>query len=104
MLETKALSGSIALERGRLTCRFLDDPHEIRRYDLTPRMLELSQQVHELWQARIDGRAPQVAPVVVVWGSLEPPVSVDRGVTYVRGDVLAAHLRSAESSDIDDSA
>src|SRR5207344_803363 len=62
VLETKALAGSISLEGGRLPCRYVDDPGEVRRDDLTPRMLRLAERVHRMWGERVTGSAPEVSP------------------------------------------
>jgi hypothetical protein len=98
VLETKSLAGAIALEHGQLTSRFVDDPAEVRRQDLTPRMLALADRVHQMWSKRANGSAPAVEPIVVIWGAFEHRMHVDRGVVYVRGDALVSHLRATEMS------
>jgi hypothetical protein len=55
-------------------------------------------QVRRLWAKSTTGRAPEISPIVVIWGAFEPPVEIDRGVAYVRGDVLTSHLRSTEAA------
>jgi hypothetical protein len=93
LLETKNLGGTLALEGGVLTQRFDDDPVHVRRLGW------VASRVRGQAAALADTRAANGSPswvqgVVVLWGDFpHRSVELDR-VWYVRGDELAAWLRS----------
>jgi hypothetical protein len=97
LLETKALAGSITVERGQLTCRFSDDPVDVRRYPVTEPMSKLKAAVRDEWARRTGRSAPDVQPVVVVWGDLTPTLTRDGELVILAGDRLAAFLRERET-------
>ena len=95
LLETKKLVGQITVERGRLTCRFADDPNEPRRYDLKSPIAALTSQVREQWSRRSGREAPELRTVVVLWGIFPARIVRDGELVYVAGDALADYLRQA---------
>lgn len=95
LLETKALAGQITLERGKLTCRFADDPEQVRRYDVEQQIVSLMEQVQDKWTASAGREAPTFHPVVVIWGNFPGRVVQDGQLAYVAGDALAEYLRAA---------
>jgi hypothetical protein len=98
LLETKNVSGTIALENGVLTARQFDDPDEVFRYvSLAPRVRgqakELSGRIRDE-----TGRPAWVTAAVVIWGHFpEGLVQLDN-VTYIGGERLASWLESFERS------
>jgi hypothetical protein len=93
LVETKTLAGQLTVERGQLTCRFVDAPEEVRRYDLESRMQRLVQLVEEKWERSTGRPAPGIQPLVVVWGAFASEVIEGRDLTYVRGNALTEFLR-----------
>jgi hypothetical protein len=93
LLETKNLGGTLVLEGGVLTQRFDDDPVHVRRLGwVAPRVRGQAAALADTRAA--NGSRPWVQGVVVLWGDFpHRPVELDR-VWYVRGDGLAAWLRS----------
>jgi hypothetical protein len=98
LLETKNLSGTIALEDGMLTARQFDDPDEVYRYaSLAGRVRG---QAKEL-SARIrseTGRPAWVTAVVVIWGHFPEGLVELNNVTYIAGAKLSSWLESFERS------
>jgi hypothetical protein len=88
LLESKALAGRISVERGQLTCRYADDPDEVRRYQLKARMETLASTVGSEWARRTGRSAPRVRPVVVVWGAFAQKQVEDGDVVFLAGDEL----------------
>jgi Nuclease-related domain len=80
LVETKTLAGQLSVERGQLTCRFVDAPEEVRRYDLESRMQRLVKLVEEKWERSTGRQAPRIRPLVVVWGRL-PARSLRVGIS-----------------------
>ena len=95
LLETKKLTGRITVEHGRLTCRFPDDPDELRRYDLQSQIAALASQVRDQWSRRSGREAPQLRTVVVLWGIFPARIVRHGELAYVAGDALADYLRQA---------
>ena len=95
VLETKNLGGTLTLEGGVLTQRFEDDPLQVRRLGWIASRVR--GQAAALADTRaVNGSRPWVQGVVVLWGDFgDRPVELDR-VWYVRGDQLAAWLRSRD--------
>jgi hypothetical protein len=93
LLETKNLGGTLTLEGGVLTQRFEDDPLRVRRLGWIASRVR--GQAAALADTRaVNGNRPWVQGVVVLWGDFgHRPLELDR-VWYVRGDQLAAWLRS----------
>ena len=74
LLETKALAGHITLERGKLTCRFADDPDEVRRHALEQKIVSLAKQVQNKWMTSTGREPPALRPVVIGGGHMEQAV------------------------------
>ena len=92
LLETKNLSGTVAVEDGCLVTRPLDHPQEpYRNTALAPRVLgqsaELSKRI-----GRKTGRAQWVQAVVVVWGNFPQNYVKVGNVVYIHGDRLRIWL------------
>jgi hypothetical protein len=96
LLETKALAGRITVERGQLTCRFSDDPIDVRRYPVTELISKLKTTVRDEWARRTGREAPDIQPVVVVWGDLRPTLARDGELVILAGERLEAFLRERE--------
>jgi hypothetical protein len=94
LLESKALAGEISVDGGTLTCRYADDPDEVRRYSLQERMSALVDRVRAEWSRRTGRAAPELRAVVVLWGSFRQRQVESGGVTYVAGDDLLSWLKS----------
>ena len=93
ILETKALLGAIAVEKGVLVTRQTDDPEEVWRWHgLSRRLNELGAEVSS-WIRRDTGVRRWVQPVVVIWGDF-PQGLVEHRVVYVAGDRLVDWLRN----------
>lgn len=94
LLETKALSGRIAIEDSVLTTVQRLDPDEVyRAAHLRGRVLARASDEAE--RRRDDrGRRPWVQAVVVVWGDFPQRAVEDDRLAYVHGDELAGWLRA----------
>jgi hypothetical protein len=94
LLETKNLSGRVAVENGVLTVRSLDDDETVSTWrGLRGRVLADAAAL-----ATEIGRSARVRPwvhaVVVIWGRFPQQVVQEDRITYVHGDELADWLRS----------
>jgi hypothetical protein len=98
LLETKAFAGRITLERGQLICRFSDDPVDMRRYAVKDQMAYLTATVSGEWARRTGRVAPEIQPVVVVWGDLTPPLIRDGDLVVLSGEGLEMFLRGREAA------
>lgn len=94
LLETKTLAGQISVESGTLTCRYVDDPDEVRRYPLQERMSSLSNRVTAEWSRRTRRAAPEIRLLVVVWGAFPQRRVTAGGITYVAGEQLLSFLKT----------
>jgi len=94
LLETKNLSGKIAVEGGMLVRSWPDEPRAVwPEYRLARRVRRDAAAVAgEV--ARTTGERVWVQPVVVVWGDFEAGLVDSDGVVYVHGDRLVEWLRS----------
>jgi hypothetical protein len=93
VLESKNLSGTLALEDRVLVQRF-EDGHERWLGWIASRVRGQAATLAD--SRRTNGTRPWVQGVVVLWGEFrQRPVELDR-VWYVRGDELAAWLRSRD--------
>lgn len=95
LLETKALAGRVTVDGGVLTCRFADDPDELRRYQLRPRVTALAYRARDEWSRRTGKPAPELRPVVVIWGAFPARFVRDGQLVYVAGDALVDYLRDS---------
>jgi hypothetical protein len=92
LLETKHLSGLIAVESGTLTTRQYDDPDEVFRFKgLQGRLLRDARRISSQVRTEVGDRA-WVQAVVVVWGDFQGAVESGR-VAYVPGRELEDWLR-----------
>lgn len=98
LLETKALAGQISIEQGIVVCRFVDDPDERRHHDLRRTMRFLTERVASEWTRRQGHAAPQLRPIVVLWGVFPQRVFRTGEIAYVAGDELATYLRAQEEA------
>jgi hypothetical protein len=98
LLETKNLAGQLSVERGALTCRFVDDPQEVRRYDLGESLSALSSQVRTEWAGRTGRAAPELRTVVVIWGAFPAKIVHAPAFVYVAGGELARYLAADAES------
>ncbi len=94
LLETKNLSGKIAVEGGMLVRRWPDEPGKLwPEYRLARGVRRAAARVGDE-VARTSGQRVWVQPVVVVWGDFEAGLVEADGVAYVHGDRLVGWLRS----------
>ncbi len=94
LLETKNLSGKIAVEGGMLVRTWPDEPRRVwPEYRLARGVRRDAARVAEE-VARTSGERVWVQPVVVVWGDFEARLVDADGVVYVHGDRLVEWLRS----------
>jgi hypothetical protein len=96
LLETKTLSGSITINHGVISCRSPDDPEETRWLDPRRQLIRTTRQVSSEWSRRSGQPAPEIRPVVVIWGELESEPQLFDGIAYVAGSGLAQFLRKAD--------
>ena len=94
LLETKTLAGQISVESGTLTCRYVDDPDEVRRYPLQERMSALVDRVSAEWSRRTGREAPEIRALVVIWGSFSQRQVETRSVAYIAGEELHVYLKN----------
>lgn len=94
LLETKNLSGKIAVEGGMLVRSWPDEPRAAwPEYRLARSVRRDAAKVADE-VARTTGERVWVQPVVVVWGDFEAGLVDSDGVVYVHGDRLVDWLRS----------
>lgn len=94
ILETKALLGTVSVERGVLVTRQTDDPDEVWRWHgLSRRLNALGKEVSS-WIRGDTGVRSWVQPVVVIWGDFPQREIVANRITYVHGDRLLTWLRA----------
>lgn len=97
LLETKTLAGLITIHHGVITCRFPDDPEETRRLDPREQVAKTARQLSSEWVRRSGRQAPEIRPIVVIWGAVENDASSFDGIAYVSGPGLVQFLRSADA-------
>lgn len=94
VIETKALLGVAAVERGILVNRQLDDPDEVWRWHgLSRRLNDLGREVSN-WIRADAGVRMWVQPVVVIWGYFPQGEVESSRIVYLRGDRLVDWLRA----------
>jgi hypothetical protein len=95
LLESKNLHGVLAVQRGVLSVRWREDPHDgYENHRLSVRMETLARTFGALLEREGAAGIP-VQPVVVLWGNFEQrSVQSKAGVAWVRGNALASVLAS----------
>jgi hypothetical protein len=94
LLETKVRAGTVSLEDGILTVRYLDDPDEVVTLPrLAAQMRGRAKELRANYRLA-NGTLPWVTPVVVLWADFPDRRIEYDGVTYVHGDELVRWLRS----------
>jgi Nuclease-related domain len=91
LLDTKAPSGIVSVERGVLRIRWLEHPDDGYERDLTPRMKGAAASLSRDLSAEL-GYRPWVTPVVVIWGRWTGSPHIHDDVAWVHGEVLADRL------------
>ena len=94
LLETTNLAGTVAVERGILTQRYLDDPLQVHRIDLGRQVTELRVRVAAEWSRRTRKPAPSIEPIVVIWGRFPQGTATYNDEAYVAGERLDGFLQA----------
>lgn len=91
VIETKALGGTVSVERGILTQRFGDERAPFKHDALAGQVRARAERVRRAWSRRTRKPPPPIRPVVAIWGTFSGSVECD-GVVYVSGTELPETL------------
>jgi hypothetical protein len=92
LLETKNLSGIVSVERGVLSVRWHEDPHDGHENPrLARRVRGAAAELHKA--LREHGSPTRVQPVVVLWATFEQRSLLSDRVAWIRGKEVANVLK-----------
>jgi hypothetical protein len=92
LLETKNLSGTIAVEHGVLVARAFDDPDAVHRHQFLAARLGGQAKKLSARRRAETGRGVWVTTVVVIWGHFAAGRVTHNNVTYIHGSKLTSWL------------